>query len=156
MDKKYLIPILILTIIFSGCLQGGGAADTVTVESTPPRETTVPKKTVPIVIPEGAGLVESPIEFDSETTVRGKIKYETFCTMCHGFEGMGGEEVTRNFEVDPANLVSEDVKQRTDGELFYVITNGVNGTKMLPWGEVLSEDERWQIISYVRVLQNNS
>ena len=156
MTKKYLISILILTIVFAGCLQGEGATDTVTDESTTPRETTVPKKTVPIDIPEGAGSVESPIEFDSETTVRGKIKYGTFCTMCHGFEGKGGEEVTKNFEVDPANLVSEDVKQRTDGELFFIISNGVNGTNMLPWGEVLSEDERWQIISYVRVLQDNS
>ncbi len=147
--KTRKIFFLVLLILISGCLQQGGAE----VKPTP---TLVPKKIVPVPYPEEAKTATNPIPATEESLAQGKAKYETFCSICHGKKGEARESVTREFEVDPSVLISDVVKKRTDGELFWVCSNGVNGTKMLPWKDVLSDEERWHVINYIRLLQKES
>ncbi len=136
--------LFVLLIFISGCLQTGGGVN----ENE--------KKHIPVPYPEESKSVENPIVITEEALALGKARYDTYCAICHGPTGRGDQEVTRSFEVEPSNLVSKEVKSRTDGELFWACSNGVNGTKMLPWKEILSEDERWKIITHIRVLQEDA
>jgi mono/diheme cytochrome c family protein len=143
MNKKAIYFFILLLILSTGCTQA----------DTSQSEPEVKKKVVPIPYPEEAKATQNPIAATEENLAIGKQKYETFCTMCHGFKGEGGEEATKGFEVDPSNLISNSVKQRSDGELFWATSNGVNDTNMLPWSELLSDEEIWYIVNYIRVLQ---
>ncbi len=136
--------LFVLLIFISGCLQTGGGVN----ENE--------KKHIPVPYPEEAKSVDNPIVLNDESLALGKKRYDTYCSICHGPTGRGDQEVTKTFEIEPSNLVSKDVKRRTEGELFWACSNGVNGTKMLAWKDVLSDDERWKITAYIRVLQENS
>jgi mono/diheme cytochrome c family protein len=139
--KVFFIVTLVLAALFSGCLQGSE---------------TVEKKLVPVPYPETAKSIVNPVTKTDANLDVGKDKYEIFCSMCHGLSGSGGEEVSKNFQIDPSSLVSSGVKRRTDGELFWATKNGVNKTKMLPWGELLSDEEIWLIVNHIRVLQKEA
>ncbi len=140
-----------LLILFAGCLQGAKVQQGAEV-----KETVVPKKIVPVTPPAESKSITNPIAATEASLAIGKAKYETFCSICHGKKGEARQEVTREFEVDPAVLISDLVKKRTDGELWWTCSNGVNGTQMLPWKDVLGDEERWHIINYIRFLQKQS
>jgi mono/diheme cytochrome c family protein len=144
-NKKLFHLTLLLIVLSSGCLQE-------VFKSENPDE----KNIVPVPYPEEAKSTLNPIPVTEQTISVGKEKYEIFCSMCHGSMGRGAEEVTKSLQVTPSSLVNSDVKKRSDGELFWASSNGVNGTLMLPWNEILSDAEIWLIVNYIRVLQEES
>ena len=72
-----------------------------------------------------------------------KSAYHVRCANCHGENGEGMGNV-------PA-LASGGTQSASDGELFWYITKGDAGNGMPSW-ETLSPQERWQIVSFIRVL----
>jgi mono/diheme cytochrome c family protein len=146
MPRKTLLVFVILAAFAAGCLS----------QPVEVGETLVPKKTLPVHYPEEAKSTSNPIPADDASIAIGKAKFEVYCVMCHGHNGGAGQEITKGFEIDPSNLITDSVKKRTDGELFWATSNGVNDTKMLPWSDLLSDEEIWHIINYIRVLQKEA
>jgi cytochrome c5 len=150
MNKKLFI---LLILFLTGCLQ---QAEQPQQTAEPVSQTIVPKKEVPVPYTEESKSLSNPIMRTEGSIAIGKKKYDTFCSMCHGATGKGGENVTRGFDVDPSSLVTDIVKKRSDGELFWATSNGVNGTTMLSWNHILSDEEIWHIVNYMRLLQKKS
>ncbi len=75
---------------------------------------------------------------------RGKVIYEKNCLGCHGKTGAGVGGATPNL-TDPKRMTA-----LSDQHLFDVITSGRPGTGMPAWGTVLTEQDRWNVVSYVR------
>ncbi len=102
-------------------------------------------------IPVEAVRQSNPVKPAAESLAEGKKWYGYDCAMCHGKDGDGKGGVAADMKLkvsdltDPANL-----KERTDGELFYVIKNGKND--MPPEGERLKPEQIWNIVNYVRSL----
>lgn len=83
---------------------------------------------------------------------KGKKLYGTFCTPCHGTQGKGNGTIVDKYP-RPANLVHEDYRNKGDGFFFYRITFG---SELMPsYGHAISIHERWQIIMYIRTLQES-
>lgn len=103
-------------------------------------------------VPEEARAVENPIELTPEVLAAGKASYEKQCVLCHGdgFEGDGS--AVAMFQQKPPDLSTREARERlTDGEIFYKMTVG---KKPMPSMKTkLSEEERWQVVHYVRSLQ---
>jgi mono/diheme cytochrome c family protein len=78
----------------------------------------------------------------------GKTIFEDNCVACHGEDLSGGVG-------KPLNAGSE-AAGKTDEELTTIITNGVSGTAMPPWGEKLSSDQISAVLSYIRAVQDGS
>lgn len=81
--------------------------------------------------------------------------YERDCAACHGVRGDGRGEAAyllqpkpRNFRAGRFRLVSSEELQPTREDLFRVITRGMPGTAMPPWGH-LDEADRWALAEYV-------
>jgi len=83
--------------------------------------------------------------FNSETSAKGHNLYEHNCQQCHGTPGKGDFIKLVPVPKDPA---SKEYQSNTDGELFYKISTG-RGT-MPSFLSILKEEERWELISYVR------
>ncbi|MSQ40474.1 MAG: cytochrome c [Dehalococcoidia bacterium] len=88
------------------------------------------------------------------TVARGQALFQVNCSMCHGLQAKGDGKV-KDFLVkvygSPPDLTARQTAQRTDGEIFGVITNGV--FVMPTFKNLLSEEERWQVVRYLRTLQ---
>ncbi len=83
-----------------------------------------------------------------EMVARGKEVFTQNCVACHGEDGTGAIDGTPNF-TDPAFWVSKSMAQR-----FEIVTNGKGA--MPAWGAVLSEDDRWAALSYIRTFAYTS
>lgn len=80
----------------------------------------------------------------------GKIVYAKHCAACHGQkgDGLGSRSTLPNFTDAKA------MAAKTDQELFNKISSGGKGTGMPAWNKVLSEQDRWHVLVYIRTLSN--
>jgi mono/diheme cytochrome c family protein len=86
---------------------------------------------------------------DSE---QGRDIYRIHCQECHGTEGRGDGPRAAMLAPRPGNLVSAATSTKTDKELLSILAQGVPRTPMRGWSDQLSEDERRNVLAYVRSL----
>ena len=75
------------------------------------------------------------------------------CYTCHGEKGKGDGEIAESMSPPPRDFTYTPwQKVRTDGEIFWAITNGTRGGEsgMPPFGDMLSDEERWLLVNCVR------
>ena len=80
----------------------------------------------------------------------GKRLYQDRCADCHGSKGRGDGSAAADFSRRPPNFARVGTWQQTDGELFWKITEGRR--PMPSYRSKLSEEQRWQVVSYLRTL----
>lgn len=96
--------------------------------------------------------LSNPIPPEETSISHGKGLYEQHCAKCHGLSGNGHGPSAHGFSTWPRQLwIWSNTGAATDGYLFWIITNG--RTDMPPWGIVLSENDRWNLINYIRTLK---
>lgn len=100
-------------------------------------------------VPPEAANVENPVEATGDSILGGQEIYAGNCRVCHGENGEGDGPGAFGLDPEPANL-NDRVPGRTDGELFWIVTNGSEGTAMPGWEGTLSEDDRWNVVNYLR------
>lgn len=83
---------------------------------------------------------------------RGRAYYGQLCVGCHGANGNGQGEWAYRVTPRPRDVAGERMMQRTDDELFAIISETQPGTPMVGWKKMLSERQRWQVITYLRHL----
>jgi S-disulfanyl-L-cysteine oxidoreductase SoxD len=99
---------------------------------------------------EARDSLTNPVAATPESLGRGQALFETFCFPCHGTQGHGDGPVGKKF-VTPANLTLPMYLKMTDGYIYGTIRNGA--LNMPPQGTALSPEERWDVVNYVRSLQ---
>ena len=111
-------------------------------------------------LPEDADKTKNPTPASAESIERGKALYlertKGNCIFCHGETGAGNEANLPRLRRKPADLSNKErMTSMTDGELFWKITKGIEG--IMPAGEKkLTEEERWQIVNYIRTLAKDA
>jgi mono/diheme cytochrome c family protein len=102
-------------------------------------------------IPVEATKQPNPVKATPESIARAKKWWTLDCAMCHGKDGDGKGETAKDMKLaiadftDPATL-----KDRTDGEIFYIIKNGHKD--MPPEGQRVKTEQNWDLVNYVRSL----
>jgi mono/diheme cytochrome c family protein len=110
-----------------------------------------PKAPASPAIPAEALKQTNPVRSSPESLARAKKWWGLDCAMCHGANGNGKGDTASDMKLtmldftDPATL-----KDKTDGELFYVIKNG--NEDMPPEGSRVKTQENWDLVNYVRSL----
>jgi cytochrome c553 len=74
------------------------------------------------------------------------------CAVCHGTDGHGNSVIGRNLYPKASDMAATEVQSLADGELFYIISNGVRFTGMPGWGNEDSPEEIWQLVTFIRML----
>ncbi|OFX59088.1 MAG: hypothetical protein A2046_04515 [Bacteroidetes bacterium GWA2_30_7] len=82
----------------------------------------------------------------------GRVRFNTYCAMCHGEkgDGKGNLVTTKKFNKDVTSLVGDFVQKKPDGELFHVITLGSVSGFMGSHSAQLNPDDRWRIVRYIK------
>jgi Cytochrome C oxidase, cbb3-type, subunit III len=96
---------------------------------------------------------ENPLVINQDNLDAGKILYQKNCLSCHGVSGQGDGPAGKNLSPRPANIANFiKMPMATDGYLFWTISEGgiPIKTPMPPFKSSLTEEEIWQIISYLR------
>ena len=85
-------------------------------------------------------------------TSAGANLFQTDCIACHGEHGHGDGPASPALNPPPANLVKLS-QASADNFLFWKISTGVDGTAMPAWKGVLSEEQIWQVLAFIRTLK---
>jgi mono/diheme cytochrome c family protein len=100
--------------------------------------------------PARAARKQNPVAADDASIAAGKALYAANCLSCHGTSGKGDGPAAKDLEKSPGDLSKSVLWEQTDGALFWKLTEG---RKPMPsFEKTLAEDQRWQVINYVRTL----
>jgi len=93
---------------------------------------------------------QNPYPADPESVQRGHLVYVTNCIGCHGTTGAGDGPTAAALNPKPANLRIHMAQGHTDAQLFEWISQGVDGTAMPAFEGRLTDQQRWEVINYIR------
>lgn len=93
--------------------------------------------------PEKYRRMRNPLANDKEAATAGGILFEEHCEGCHGKEAVGAKKAP--------TLRAPEVREATPGAIFWILSNGVVRKKMPIWSK-LPEPQRWQLVSYIKSL----
>jgi mono/diheme cytochrome c family protein len=116
-------------------------------QKDPPAKDAAPEYKIP---PEAAAKA-NPVRASTESLAKGKKLYGYDCAMCHGKSGDGKGDMAEGMKDVTDFTKPGALKDRTDGELFYIIRNG-KGDNMPPEGDRGKNDDIWNLVNYVRSL----
>ena len=132
-------------------LMAGG----ISARSEPGRaEAMVARRLRSLAIPRAAYDRQSPVAPSRDVLRAGMAHFADHCAVCHGNDGSGETEMGRGLYPRPPDLRKDATQALSDGELFYIIENGVRLTGMPAWGTGTPEGEQasWHLVQFTRHL----
>jgi mono/diheme cytochrome c family protein len=94
-----------------------------------------------------------PWQVNDAVLARGREQYLAICANCHAPDGYGDGIIVRRGFPSPPSFHIQRLVQAPVGHYFNVITNGYGA--MYPYASIVSVDDRWAIIAYIRALQRS-
>lgn len=95
----------------------------------------------------------NPLPSNADTWADGKEAFSHYCVACHGMDGQNtGVPFVDHISPPIPLLTSKDVQSYTDGQLKWILDNGISPSGMPGSKGTLSDDELWSIIVYLRRL----
>jgi mono/diheme cytochrome c family protein len=144
-----LLLCLIINLIVSGCMSARlSDASRITNDDR--------VYTTRVQVPDEFSDKENPLGDAPQALEQGEIMYQVNCASCHGVTGRGDGVAASSFEPRPDNLAS-DQKDLSDAYLYWRIYAGGAfepfRSVMPGWRSLLTEDDIWRIITYIRSLE---
>lgn len=100
--------------------------------------------------PAWANDLINPFAKDEAARKKGEEHFEIYCSPCHGHDGKGDGAAGVGLPVKPRDFTLPHVMAQSDGALFWKLNTGRGN--MVPYELLLTEEVRWQLITYVRFL----
>ncbi|MBM4120971.1 MAG: c-type cytochrome [Nitrospira sp.] len=107
-----------------------------------------------LAIPYAQRNAPNPVPTSPEVLVEGLKHFADHCATCHANDGSGDTPIGRNVYPKAPDLRKADTQSLSDGELFFVIHNGIRFTGMPAWGKGKPEEDRdsWTLVHFIRRL----
>jgi len=99
-----------------------------------------------------APSAKNPLTASSETLRQGLSHYRENCVGCHGAPGVDASEYGQGLNPAAPDLTLPRVQKRPDGELFWIVSNGIRMTGMPAFGPTHKDQEVWKIVAFLRHL----
>ncbi len=149
--------ILMLVVAAIGLAVAGGASifhDGLSARAKPtPLETVLARITHRLAIPHGARDARNPIAASPESLRDARLHFADHCAICHGNDGSGDSMMGKGLYPKPPDLRSAETQKLSDGELFWIIENGVRFTGMPAFGgDQNHQEDSWKLVIFIRHL----
>jgi predicted CXXCH cytochrome family protein len=107
-----------------------------------------------LAIPRKAGREKNPLPVSADNLQTGREIFLAQCANCHGVDGSGRARVGQNLYPRVPDLRAQPTQNLSDGEIHYIIQNGVQFTGMPAWGNPHQQsNDIWQLVMFIRNLQ---
>jgi mono/diheme cytochrome c family protein len=117
-------------------------------------ETAVARKARQLAIPSEARNRANAVQASDDVRRSAMEHWADHCASCHNNNGSGDTEIGRSLYPRAPDMRQPATQDLTDGELFYIIENGVKLTGMPAWGDGTPEGETasWELVHFIRHL----
>jgi mono/diheme cytochrome c family protein len=95
----------------------------------------------------------NPVAASAENIEDGKQSFTSYCMVCHGLDGQNtGVPFTMSVSPPIPSLASAEVQSYTDGQLKWIIKNGIAPSGMPASDKDFSDEDIWRMVLYIRHL----
>jgi mono/diheme cytochrome c family protein len=142
MKKPLLLVSLAALLALAACAAGKpGGVETAVVQQV--------KKQVTI----GGKDWKNPTPYTEASIKEGAEHFQHHCQVCHGLDGHATGVPFANMMDPPVpDLAEKDIQEYTDGQLKWIIENGIAPSGMPGWKGMLNDDEMWKLVCFIRHL----
>ena len=107
-----------------------------------------------LAMPKEQKQMANPVPASDEVLTEARVHFADHCATCHGNDGRGATQIGQNFYPRTPDLTQPETQSFSDGELFYMIQNGIRFTGMPAWGKDRPESdlESWKLVHFIRHL----
>lgn len=107
-----------------------------------------------LAIPSDAKDLKNPEPRSPDGLHEGMQHFADHCAMCHANDGSGNTEIGRNLYPKAPDMRAAQTQNLTDGEIYYIIQNGIRLSGMPAWGKAgdPNDEESWNLVYFIRHL----
>lgn len=108
-----------------------------------------------LAMPSSARDAKNPVTNTPELQRDARLHFADHCAICHGNDGSGETALGRGMYPKPPDLRSSQTQERSDGEIFWIIENGVRLTGMPAFGgsgQHGNSEDSWKLVHFIRHL----
>ena len=107
-----------------------------------------------LAIPIEQRNAPNPVLRSPDLLKEGMAHFADHCALCHANDGSGQTPIGKNVYPKAPDLRLPDTQSMSDGELFWVIHNGIRFTAMPAWGEgePAQDQDSWKLVHFIRHL----
>lgn len=97
---------------------------------------------------------QNPVPASAQVLKAGLEHWADHCALCHANDGSGNTEMGRLMYPPAPDMRGPETQRLSDGELFYIIENGIRLTGMPAWGSGSAKDQQdtWKLVRFIRHL----
>ena len=104
-------------------------------------------------LPSSATDQHNPVPKTPETLAEARVHWADHCALCHANDGSGDTTMGKHMYPPAPDMRAPDTQDLSDGELFYIIQNGIRLTGMPGWGGSDHDTEdSWKLVHFIRHL----
>ena len=108
-----------------------------------------------MAVPRAAVQARNPVQASSEVLSEAMAHFADHCATCHANDGSGSTEIGKGLYPKPPDMRQSLTQNLTDGEIFYIIHNGIRLTGMPAFGEPRADEadqDSWKLVHFIRRL----
>ena len=103
-------------------------------------------------IPASERDAKNPFAPTAEVLSEARAHFADHCATCHGNDGSGKTEIGQNLYPKAPDLRQSETQNLKDGQIYYIIHNGIRLTGMPAWGGPGKDDDSWELVLFIRHL----
>ena len=127
--------------------------DGLSARATPTRlEAMLARNARGLALPAGAREKRNPVPASPEILREARLHFADHCAICHDNDGSGSTAIGQGLYPKPPDLRQPHTQDLTDGQLFFIIENGVRFTGMPAFGGPGSQQDSWELVHFIRHL----
>jgi len=115
-------------------------------------ENMMARKVRHMAIPENARKLQNPVAETSENLRDARLHFADHCAICHANDGSGDTMIGHNLYPKPPDMRQKETQDLADGELFWIIENGVRFTGMPSFASEGMSEDSWKLVLFIRHL----
>ncbi|HTX39169.1 MAG TPA: c-type cytochrome [Bryobacteraceae bacterium] len=105
-----------------------------------------------LAMPAAARRAANPIAESAAALADARAHWADHCAACHANNGSGDTEMGKHFDPPAPDMRAAETQHKSDGELFFIIQNGVRMSGMPAWGANGHEEDSWKLVHFIRHL----
>ena len=105
-----------------------------------------------LALPSSYHQLRDPVEPSAENIRKGMSHFADHCATCHANDGSGQTVYGKGLYPKPPDLRAAATQNKSDGELYYTIDNGVRLSGMPAFSKIHTPEKTWRLILFIRHL----
>jgi mono/diheme cytochrome c family protein len=148
-----ILLVIVVILLGGGAFVMGAHGFSARVQAGP-FERWIARRARQLAVPADARSRGNPAPDSAETLAEARAHWADHCAACHSNNGSGDTEMGKHMYPQAPDMRQRETQQLTDGELFFMIQNGIRLTGMPAWGggSGQEEQESWKLVRFIRHL----